>query len=209
MRNSHARRNRLLLALFFGVLSVMFGTTSAQAADAVGQVCPDNGGLFARTLASDGGTFTGILPPPGTRSLYGTTYDLFYVAYPAGTSLADACSLTGYIDASQGNTAGNGQVINAEVWGFDTNNQSPVPAVPGGSIATAPSGGTGGSTGGGGTVTPPTSPADPLDGKGMKLVDDSVSIFTAYVIPAVILILLVVYAWRMSVKLGTRFLNRA
>lgn len=54
-----------------------------------------------------------------------------------------------------------------------------------------------------------TTPSDPLDGAGTDLVNALVSNFTTYVIPAVVTVILAVYAFKMIVKLGTRFLNRA
>lgn len=50
---------------------------------------------------------------------------------------------------------------------------------------------------------------DPLGGAGTTLASSLVSNFTTYVIPAVVTIILAVYAFKMIVKLGTRFLNRA
>lgn len=50
---------------------------------------------------------------------------------------------------------------------------------------------------------------DPLNGAGSNLVSDLLENFTTYVIPAVGGIILAVYAFKMIVKLGTRFLNRA
>lgn len=50
---------------------------------------------------------------------------------------------------------------------------------------------------------------DPLNGAGTDLATSLVDNFTTYVIPAVVTIILAVYAFKMIVKLGTRFLNRA
>lgn len=54
-----------------------------------------------------------------------------------------------------------------------------------------------------------TTTTDPLNGAGTALVTKLVSNFTTYVIPAVVTVILAVYAFKMIVKLGTRFLNRA
>lgn len=54
-----------------------------------------------------------------------------------------------------------------------------------------------------------TAPVDPLNGAGQGLVDDLLTNFTTYVIPAVAGVILAVIAWKMIVKLGTRFFNRA
>lgn len=50
---------------------------------------------------------------------------------------------------------------------------------------------------------------DPLNGAGTDLVQALVTNFTTYVIPAVVTVIVAVYAFKMIVKLGTRFLNRA
>lgn len=60
-----------------------------------------------------------------------------------------------------------------------------------------------------GGVANATGPTDPLNGAGQGLVDDLLTNFTTYVIPAVAGVILAVYAFKMIVKLGTRFLNRA
>lgn len=54
-----------------------------------------------------------------------------------------------------------------------------------------------------------TTTTDPLNGAGTNLVNKLVSNFTTYVIPAVVTVIATVYAFKMIVKLGTRFLNRA
>lgn len=54
-----------------------------------------------------------------------------------------------------------------------------------------------------------TTTTDPLNGAGTALVNKLVGNFTTYVIPAVVTVILAVYAFKMIVKLGTRFLNRA
>lgn len=54
-----------------------------------------------------------------------------------------------------------------------------------------------------------TTGTDPLNGAGTDLVSALVSNFTTYVIPAVVTVIVAVYAFKMIVKLGTRFLNRA
>lgn len=54
-----------------------------------------------------------------------------------------------------------------------------------------------------------TTTTDPLNGAGTNLVNKLVGNFTTYVIPAVVTVILAVYAFKMIVKLGTRFLNRA
>lgn len=54
-----------------------------------------------------------------------------------------------------------------------------------------------------------TTTTDPLNGAGTSLVSSLLTNFTTYVIPAVGGVILAVYAFKMIVKLGTRFLNRA
>jgi hypothetical protein len=54
-----------------------------------------------------------------------------------------------------------------------------------------------------------TTPADPLNGAGDDLVSNLLGNFTTYVIPAIASVILAVYAFRLIVKMGTRFLNRA
>lgn len=50
---------------------------------------------------------------------------------------------------------------------------------------------------------------DPLNGAGTSLVNSLLTNFTTYVIPAVGGVILAVYAFRLIVKMGTRYLNRA
>lgn len=54
-----------------------------------------------------------------------------------------------------------------------------------------------------------TTPADPLGGAGSDLVDSMLQNFKLYVIPVVGGIILAVVAFKLIVKLGTRFMNRA
>lgn len=60
-----------------------------------------------------------------------------------------------------------------------------------------------------GGVAHATTTSDPLAGAGTSLVSKLVGNFTTYVIPAVATVILAVYAFKLIVKMGTRFLNRA
>lgn len=62
---------------------------------------------------------------------------------------------------------------------------------------------------GAGSVPSYATTTDPLNGAGTDLVGSLLENFTTYVIPAVGGVILAVYAFKMIVKLGTRFLNRA
>lgn len=50
---------------------------------------------------------------------------------------------------------------------------------------------------------------DPLGGAGTDFITALLTNFTTYVIPAVVSLIVAVYAWKVIVKVGTRFLNRA
>lgn len=54
-----------------------------------------------------------------------------------------------------------------------------------------------------------STPADPLGGAGSDLTSSLLTNFTTYVIPAVVTILVAVIAFKLIVKLASRFMNRA
>jgi len=54
-----------------------------------------------------------------------------------------------------------------------------------------------------------TTTSDPLNGAGQDLVNDLLANFTTYVIPVVGGLIIAVVAFKLIVKLGTRFMNRA
>lgn len=61
----------------------------------------------------------------------------------------------------------------------------------------------------GGTAHADATPADPLGGAGQDLVNDLLANFQTYVIPVVGALIIAVVAFKLIVKLGTRFMNRA
>lgn len=209
------KRARLLLALFFGTLSILFGTSVAQAATPVPGLTFVVGGYEDQNYGSG-------MAPDLTQSTVWRVTQSFVDNYKDYSSFSfNGCvtspPTSGYEFQSLPNTntcdysdvqAGDYVFYNRgdNYIAYDANDfvgnfNLFDPAYTGYTFDPTPPGGT--------PSPPPASSGDPLNGQGMLLVSSTVNVFTTYIVPAVVLVLVSVYAFRMIARVGTRFLNRA
>lgn len=220
--HKHARRNSFLLALFFGTLAVLFGASAASAAGPapdLEQLDTSSGYSYQSWYIHwDGGSGWRSYAPSATEvkaaypySIQEGSFNIYLFAgrtsqtqNVAGSSMVGSCN-TNYVEATDDYSnirCSAGMPADAEAGDYTLVIEYD-PTDDGGTYVPASLSGmtfvSAGSSSGGS--------ADPLNGQGFKLASESVDMFTHYVIPAVVLILIMAVAFRMIATRTTTILS--